>query len=163
VKTSIRSDILTLIGQVTLDPDVPIRFIVASRLEHQICNMFNKEPSFSSTRRLVLHEEYDTVADIERYLREKFEDIHSRNKNIMPYTRSPWPLADHLRELVWRAFGQFIYAATVIKFVDSNTDFRPPEEKLDIILKPNPSKAKAFSELDRLTPKSFHNIQIPRF
>ena len=143
-------DILTLIGQVTLDLDVAIRFIIASRPEHQICDMFNKEPLFSRTRRLVLDEGYDTAADIERYLREKFEDIHLRNKDIMPDVESPWPLEDDLRELVWRASGQFIYAATVIKFVNSDTDFRTPEEKLNIILQPGAMQGSAFSELDRL-------------
>jgi len=68
-------DILTLIAQVTMDPDVAIQFIIASRPEFQICNMFNKEPLFSKTRRLVLDEGYNTAADIERYLREKFEEI----------------------------------------------------------------------------------------
>jgi len=143
-------DILTLIGQVALDPDVAIRFIIASRPEHQICDMFNKEPLFSKTCRLVLDEGYDTAADIERYLHEKFEDIHSRNRNIMPDVKSPWPLAGDLRELVWRASGQFIYAATVIKFVDSDMDFRTPEEKLKIILNHDPMQGSAFSELDRL-------------
>jgi hypothetical protein len=143
-------DILTLIGQVTLDPDVGIRFIIASRPEHQICDIFNKEPLLSRTRCLVLDEEYDTAADIERYFREKFEDIHLRNRDIMPDVTSPWPLEDHLKMLVWRASGQFIYAATVIKFVDSDTDFRTPEEKLNIILKPGPMQGSPFSELDRL-------------
>jgi len=143
-------DILTLIGQVATDPTVAIRFIIASRPEHQICDMFNREPLFSSTRRLVLDEGCDTAADIERYLREKFEDIHSRNRNIMPDIKSPWPLADDLRALVWRASGQFIYAATVIKFVDSDTDLHTPEEKLDIILKLGPIPGSPFSELDRL-------------
>jgi len=142
-------DILTLIGQVTLDPDIAIRFIIASRPEHQICDMFNKEPLFSRTRRLVLDEAYDAAADIERYLRDKFEDIHSRNRDIMP-VKSPWPLKDDLEMLVWRASGQFIYAATVIKFVDSDTDFRTPGEKLNIILNPGPMQSSAFSELDRL-------------
>ena len=54
-------DILTLIGQVTMDPNVAIRFIIASRPEHQIGDMFNKEPLFSRTRRLVLDEGYDTA------------------------------------------------------------------------------------------------------
>ena len=143
-------DILTLIGQVTLDPDVAIRFIIASRPEHQICDMFNEEPLFSRIRRLVLDEGYNTAADVERYLREKFEDIHSRNRDIMPDVKSPWPLEYDLRQLVWRASGQFIYAATVIKFVNSDTDFRTPEEKLDIILKPGPMEGSPFSELDRL-------------
>jgi len=143
-------DILTLIGQVTLDPDIAIRFIIASRPEYHICDMFKKEPLCSRTRRLVLDEGYDTGADIERYLRENFEEIYLRNRDIMPDVRSPWPLAAHLRELVWRASGQFIYAATVVKFVNSDADFLTPEEKLNIILTHSPMQASAFLELDRL-------------
>jgi len=143
-------DILALIGQVTMDPNVPIRFIIASRPEYQICDMFNKEPFFSRTRRLVLDKGYNTAADIERYLRDKFEGIYLGNIDIMPDTQNPWPMKGDLRELVWRASGQFIYAATVIKFIDSDTDFRTPEEKLKIILKPGPMQGSAFSELDVL-------------
>ena len=143
-------DILTLIGQVTMDPNVAIQFIIASRPEHQICDMFNKEPLFSSTRRLVLDEEYDTEADIEWYLQEALEEIHSRNRDIMPGVRSPWPSEHDLQALVWRASGQFIYAATVIKFIGSDTDFHAPEERLKFILTPGPMQALAFSELDRL-------------
>ena len=143
-------DILTLIGRVTMDPDVAIRFIIASRPEHQICDMFNKEPLLSKTRRLILDEGYDTAADIERYLRDRFEEIYLCNKGIMPDVKSPWPSKDDLQALIWRASGQFIYAATVVKFVDSDTDFHTPEEKLKIILKPGPMQGSAFSELDRL-------------
>jgi len=142
--------ILSLIAQVAMDFDVVIRFIVASRPEYQICDMFNKEPLFSRTRRLVLDEAYDAAADIERYLQERFREIHERNKDIMPNVRSPWPCVHLLAELVSRASGQFIYAATVIKFVSSDTDFRTPEQRLDIILKRGPTQASAFSELDRL-------------
>ena len=143
-------DILILIGQVTLNLDIAIRFIIASRPEHQICDMFNKEPLFSRTRPLVLNEGYDTAADIKQYLRDKFEEIYSRNRDIMPDVKSPWPLADDLQELVWRASGQFIYAVTAIKFVDSDMDFRTSEEKLNIILTHSPMQPSAFSELDRL-------------
>ena len=143
-------DILTLIGQATLDPNIAIRFIIASCPEYQICDMFNKGPLFSKTRHLVLDEGYNTAGDIERYLHEKFEDIHSRNRDIMPDVKSPWPLKDDLEMLIWRASGQFIYAATVIKFVDCDTDFRMPDEKLNIILKPSPMQTSAFPELDRL-------------
>jgi hypothetical protein len=143
-------DILALIGQVTMDPNVAIRFIIASRPEYQIGDMFNKEPMFSRTRRFILDEGYDTAADIERYLRDKFEEIYSCNRDIMPDVKSPWPLEDDLQKVVWRASGQFIYAATVIKFVNSDTDLRTPEEKLNIILEPGPMQGSPFSELDRL-------------
>ena len=144
-------DILGLIGQVTNDHDIAVRFIIASRPEHQICEMFNKEPLLSKTRRLVLDDEgYNTAADIERYLRENLEEIHSRNKDIMPDVKNPWLSERDLKGLVWRASGQFIYAATVIKFVSSDVDFRTLQEKLEIILNPSAMQASAFSELDRL-------------
>ena len=142
--------ILELIAQVAMDFDVAIRFIVASRPEYQICDMFNKEPLLSKTRRLVLDEAYDAAADIERFLQEKFGEIYARNKEIMPNVKSPWPCPHDLAELVSRASGQFIYAATVIKFVSSDMDFRTPAQRLEIILKRGPTQASAFSELDRL-------------
>ena len=47
--------------------------------------------------------------------------------------------------LVQRSSGQFIYAATVFKFVVA--DFRSPTKQLVLVLKPNPT---AFSDLDQL-------------
>ena len=143
-------DILKLVVQVSMDPHVPFRFIIASRPEHQICSVFNEEPLFSTTRRLVLDEEYDSSADIERFLRDKFMEIHTGNKDIMRQIRSPSPSDHDLRILVYRALGQFIYAATVIKFVGSFTNFDSPQEKLNIILNPGPMRPSAFSDLDHL-------------
>jgi len=98
-------DILTLIGQVTMDPDITIQFIIASRPEHQICDMFNKEPLFSRTRSLVLDKEYDTAADIEWYLCENFEEIYSCNRDIMPDIEHPWPMNGDLHQLVGEPLG----------------------------------------------------------
>ena len=143
-------DILRLIGQVTKDRDIAVQFTIASRPEHQICEMFNEEPLLSKTRRLVLDQGYNTADDIKRYLREKFEEIHSRNKDIVAGVENPWPSKHDLEELVRRASGQFIYASTVIKFIGSDMDFHTPQEKVEILLKRSPMQASAFSELDRL-------------
>ena len=143
-------DILSLVSQVSMDPGLPIRFVIASRPEHQICNAFINEPLFSITRRLILDDEYDSSSDIKRYLRDKFAEIHTHNRDIMHQVGSPWPSEGDLRTLVSRASGQFIYASTVIKFIDSISDFLSPEDKLKVILNPGPMHASAFSELDRL-------------
>jgi len=143
-------DILKLAVRASLDPSVPFRFIIASCPEYQICSMFNEEPLFSTTRRLVLDEEYDSSSDIHWYLHDKFMEIHTRNRDIMRQIRSPWPSEGNLRTLVARASGQFIYASTVIKFIGSVGDLLSPQEKLDIILHPGPMQASAFSEIDRL-------------
>ena len=141
-------DILKLVVRVSMDPSVPFRFIIASRPEHQICSIFNEQPLFSMTRRLVLDDEYDSASDIQSYLHDKFMEIRTRNRDIMDQI-SPWPSEGDLRTLVAWASGQFIYASTVIKFVGSVGDLLSPQEKLNIILNPGPVQASAFSELDR--------------
>jgi hypothetical protein len=155
-------DILSLISQVSMDPGLPIRFVIASRPEHQICSMFSEEPLSSMTRRLILDDDYDSASDIERYLRDKFAEIHTRNRVIMHQVWSPWPSEGDLRTLVHRASGQFIYASTVIKFVGSVTDFLSPQEKLKVILNPGPMQASAFSELDRLYSQILSTYDDPK-
>jgi len=147
---SSQREILKLVVRVSTDPSIPFRFIIASRPEHHICSIFNEEPLFSTTRRLILDEEYDSSSDIQSYLHDEFMEIRRRNRDIMGQIRSPWPSEGDLGTLVARASGQFIYASTVIKFVGSGGDLLSPQEKLDIILHPGPMQASAFSELDRL-------------
>ena len=98
------------------------------------------------THRLVLDEDYESLSDIMIYLRDGFTRIQERSD--MNRSQDPWPSDDQVEQLAWRASGQFVYAATVLKFVGS--DFSDPAEHLDIILHPSPMQATAFSELDRL-------------
>ncbi|KIM44301.1 hypothetical protein M413DRAFT_38244, partial [Hebeloma cylindrosporum] len=111
-------DILSLVSRVSRDPSVPIRFIIASRPEYQICSVFNQESLLSTTRRLVLDEEYDSASDIELYLQDELADINRCNTDVMDQvgTPGPSPLEAIISTLVNRASGQFIYAATVIKY-----------------------------------------------
>jgi hypothetical protein len=138
-------DILSLISEVLTFPEITIRFIIASRSEHQITYMFNKEPLKKA--RLVLDDNCESLSDIMMYLRDGFNEI--REREFMIRSQNPWPSDSQLEQLAWRASGQFIYVATVLKFVGS--DFCDPKERLDIrILHPGPMQAAAFSELDRL-------------
>jgi hypothetical protein len=139
-------DILSLISQASSTPEITIRFIIASRPEYQITQMFNKEPLLRMTHRLVLDEDYESLSDIKIYLRDGFTQI--REQSDMNCSQDPWPSDDQVEQLAWRASGQFIYAATVLKFVGS--EFCDPADHLDIILHPSPMQAAAFSELDRL-------------
>ena len=57
----------------------------------------------------------------------------------------PWPGEGIIDLLVQRSSGQFIYAATVLKFVGA--DFCSPTKQLALVLMPDPT---AFSDLDQL-------------
>ena len=57
----------------------------------------------------------------------------------------PWPKEGVIDLLMQRSSGQFIYAATVLKFVGA--DFCSPTKRLALVLKPD---SIAFSNLDQL-------------
>ena len=152
-------DILSLISQVSTIREITIRFIIASRPEYQITHMFNKAPLLKMARRLVLDDDYESLSDIMMYLRDGFNEIRERGNMIR--SQNPWPSDSQLEQLAWRASGQFIYAATVLKFVSS--DFCDPKEHLDIILYPGPMQAAAFSELDRLYTQILSVYPDPEF
>jgi hypothetical protein len=152
-------DILSLISQALTIPEFTIRFIIASRPEYRITEMFNEEPLLKMTRRLVLDEDYDSLSDITMFLRDGFTAIRERSKMIC--SANPWPSDLQLEELACRASGQFIYAATVLTFIGS--EFCDPAEQLDIILHRGPMPAAAFSELDRLYTQILSVYSDPLF
>ena len=78
------------------------------------------------------------------FLREGFAKIYADNP-ILSHVEQPWPKEGIIDLLVQRSSGQFIYAATVLKFVGA--DFCSPTKQLALVLKPDPT---AFSDLDQL-------------
>ena len=64
---------------------------------------------------------------------------------ILSHVKQPWPEEGIIDLLVQRSSGQFIYLATVLKFVGA--DFCSPTKQLALVLKPDPT---AFSDLDQL-------------
>ena len=96
-----------------------------------------------------------------RSLQDGFAKIRAENF-ILPHVVQPWPSKGVIDLLVQRSSGQFIYAATVLKFVGA--DFCSPTEQLGLVLKPDPT---AFSDLDQLYtqilsvyPSSVNIVQI---
>ncbi|KAF7377536.1 NACHT domain-containing protein [Mycena sanguinolenta] len=123
---NIQEEILRSIGSTIAGP-LPLRFFIASRPEPHIretftsalqgihCSM-NIEQSFN---------------DVRKYLLDEFARIHEQHKTManIPF---PWPASNNLEYLVRRSSGYFIYASTVIKFIDDK-DFRPTE-RLNVIM-----------------------------
>ncbi|KAJ7209035.1 hypothetical protein C8J57DRAFT_1098814, partial [Mycena rebaudengoi] len=86
--------------------------------------------------------------DVHTYFLDEFSRIH-RDNWTMATVPSPWPPSEILDALVEKSSGYFIYATTVIKFVDDKR-FRPVE-RLDIILViKNSVSASPFDPLDEL-------------
>jgi hypothetical protein len=129
--------------------NLPIKFLIVSRPEIDLVTSFNSnDPLKSVHRRLALDNKYLPYGDIRLFLSDKFGEIRSthRLRSTIP---SPWPTEESLERLVKKSSGQFIFAATVVKFVESNRHH--PVARLNIILGISPPGSMSpFAELDAL-------------
>jgi hypothetical protein len=118
-----QQNILSLIGDTVRQHPSTFRFLVASRPEPHI-----REKLAESS----LHELYDSVniqqafEDVRLYFHAEFTRIHHEHSETMGNIPTPWPSFDILEILVKKSSGYFIYASTVIKFIDDK-NWRPTD------------------------------------
>ena len=136
--------ILRLLCKTITVHKLPLRFLIGSRPESHIRDSFGQESLFTITRRVVLDESFNPGRDVRVFLQDGFAKICAHNP-IMSHVEQPWPREGIIDLLVQRSSGQFIYAATVLKFVGA--DFCSLKKQLALVLKPDPT---AFSDLDQL-------------
>ena len=140
-----QQSILRLLCETITIHKLPLRFLIGSRPESHIRDSFDQEPLCKVTRRVVLDETFYPARDIQVFLRDGFAKIYAKN-SILSHVEQPWPEEGIIDLLVQRSSGQFIYAATILKFVGA--DFCSPTKQLALALKPDDPTA--FSDLDQL-------------
>ncbi|KAJ6490002.1 hypothetical protein C8R45DRAFT_790260, partial [Mycena sanguinolenta] len=101
---------------------------IASRPEPHIRELFDL-PVYSS--RYGSQNVEQSFEDVRKYLLDEFSRIH-REHCTMASVPSPWPSPDVLYKLERNSSGRFIYAATIISFIDDK-NYRPTE-RLAIVL-----------------------------
>lgn len=109
---------------------IPMFFLVASRPEPHIRGFFMSEPMASVTTTLALDVSYLPDADIKLFLKAKFDAI-KRDHPLSRQLPESWPLPVDVSRLVRKSSGQFIYASTVVKYIESPRHW--PTDRLKII------------------------------
>ncbi|KAF9549604.1 hypothetical protein CPC08DRAFT_675027 [Agrocybe pediades] len=126
----------------------PIQILIASRPEPEIMSSFDSMNMKDTHTRLALDSDYRARADIELYLRDSFEKI-KLNHPFGRYLGSSWPENKHLVTLLNKSSGQFIYAASVVKYVGSIR--HRPDHRLEAALHLRPHNGDLpFAQLDSL-------------
>ena len=137
---------------------LPLAFLIASRPEHEIRNFFNRVAVNSRSRRLVLDDKYNPDSDITTFLQSRFNDIKTDHPSGS-HLPSNWPSDLDINQLVRKASGQFIYASTVMKFVESPDHW--PTDRLNVIFGlTSPGKNTPFADLDALYTIIFSSVNI---
>ncbi|KDR72177.1 hypothetical protein GALMADRAFT_21549, partial [Galerina marginata CBS 339.88] len=145
--------ILGLIAECLTEFPIPLCFLIASRPEKAIRDSFRDQPLLAITGRLVLNEKYRPDDDIKLFLVESFASV-KRTHELRALLPAVWPSTNDIDSLVEKSSGQFIYAATVVKFVKSSR--QKPNKQLDIILGiTTAGSVNPFAELDALYHRIF--------
>ena len=129
----------------------PFRFLITSRPEAHITQVFNHDPALQTipVQRYNLSDDPDADMDIRNFLEKEFADIRKVHRlgEHLPHT---WPDQQSMNSLVERSSGHFIYASTVIRYVQSPK--HRPNDRLEVILRLRSSQEgdQPYAQLDAL-------------
>ena len=153
VQRYILSVLATAVQQIPL----PIAFLVTSRPEQIIRDAFRAKPLGEMTTRLALDDSYRPDDDIKLFLQSKFDEI-KRDHHLGDLLPTGWPSDSEIIRLVKKSSGQFIYASTVMKYLDS--PYHWPTDRLDVVFGLyNPGGDAPFAELDALYIHIFSTVK----
>ncbi|KAF9558298.1 hypothetical protein CPC08DRAFT_724609 [Agrocybe pediades] len=126
-----------------------IRFLMCSRPENHINAAFGLPCMANIVYKIFLDKDYSAWTDIRHYLKDKFAEIKEGHvfKHTLP---AVWPTDDMVDNLVKKSSGQFIYASTVVRYIESPK--HRPHQRLEAVfdLQDPAFKDLPFTQLDAL-------------
>jgi hypothetical protein len=146
---SAQTQILNALSTAAKHLHIPLFFLIASRPEQDIRESFNDQNSLGSLSfSIALDDTYQPDDDIRVFLQSTFDEIKRKHPSRAHLPIS-WPSLEDIRRLVKKSSGQFIFASTVAKYVNSRRHW--PPDRLNIIFgKSKPGQETPFAELDSL-------------
>ncbi|KIM71981.1 hypothetical protein PILCRDRAFT_830040, partial [Piloderma croceum F 1598] len=111
------------------DHQLPLRIFFTSRVEEHL----RKKLEAPAARSVIYHlalQDFDAANDIRKFFRHRFATIYEENRRLMRNVPQPWPSHTDLQALVEKASGSFIFAFTLINFIDDGQ----PHRKLPVAL-----------------------------
>ncbi|KAF8959717.1 hypothetical protein BDZ97DRAFT_1644235, partial [Flammula alnicola] len=137
----------------------PHKLLIASRPEQNILSAFDDLMVAPFLRHLSLDNYWKPDDDIRTFFVDSFADIRQTHllKELIPLN---WPAPRDIEKLVEKSSGQFIYAATVSKFIKSGDNH--PVECLKIIINLiKDAEIRPYAELDALYTYIFEQTKNP--
>jgi hypothetical protein len=127
-----QAELLAAIKDGFLKGNLPFRLFIASRPEWAIRTALASGGCLHELAyHIQLNDKYNATADIRRFLFRKLRDIGARSSDPRAQALM-WPAREDVETLVRAASGQFIYAATVIRYISERHS--SPLSRLEAIL-----------------------------
>jgi len=143
-RTTLVHAISTAAGQ----DSASLKFLITSRPEVPIARVFNATPVVEVSARHSLDDEPESIEDVEYFLSAKFDEI-KRTHPSRRHIPQDWPSPQIKADLAQKSSGQFIYPATIIRYISSPR--HSPMLRLDTVLNLRPLSGESpFAQLDAL-------------
>ncbi|KIM37206.1 hypothetical protein M413DRAFT_279410 [Hebeloma cylindrosporum] len=156
-----QADILEFIFFALQQPYFPFCFIIASRPEPRIVACLDSTQHRDKCWSINLNNRRDAKEDIRIVLRSGFAEIHDNPIHpSMATVPKPWPTDFAIEKIVARSSGQFVYASTVLKFID-DPEYEPTQQLQIILAITQRSHPNAFSDLDKLYSEILSRCRNP--
>ncbi|KIK57979.1 hypothetical protein GYMLUDRAFT_202836, partial [Collybiopsis luxurians FD-317 M1] len=110
--------ILSLLAQIVQKFSLPIQILVCSRPEPRIKECFTGSSFQNICQWMALDETYQASNDIRLFLVDGLKKILKHHSCSMEHVPCPWPTLEQIEYLVQKSSGQFIYASTVLKYIN---------------------------------------------
>src|SRR6202046_2928972 len=151
------ADFIAIVTCAFRDHQLPLRFFFTSRVEEHIQKKFMVSPALAATCRLAL-QDFNADVDLRTFFQSRFSTIYEENRRLMRNITLPWPSESDLDELVSRSDGSFIFAFTLVNFVNDGSDL--PHRKLRAGLESHAGLDPLYSQVLQTAPHSPHFRQI---
>ena len=124
-KTSMGQFVEIIIDTFRTNPGLPLRILIASRIEEHIRRKLETPAACSVVNHLSL-QDFVADSDILEFFRSSFTAIYEENRPLMRSVPTPWPSESDLRSLVNKADGSFLFAVTLMDVI-RNEDALPQD------------------------------------
>ncbi|KAJ7289454.1 hypothetical protein C8J57DRAFT_1459451 [Mycena rebaudengoi] len=154
----IQAQILRLLIGAIREQPLSICLLIVSRPEPHLRDILGN--THDIFMHLAVSADESAYEDIRTYLCDEFARIHREHSVSGMILKEPWPPQDALDYLVEQSSGIFIYAKTVIRFVDD--EYLHPNDRLESVLRLDPQSTAPLDDLytEILSSASHHPMLL---
>ncbi|KAJ7634395.1 hypothetical protein FB45DRAFT_1056450 [Roridomyces roridus] len=124
---------------------IPIHILICSRSESHLREVLEAPDNSDLCGGFQIRPDPSAYADISRFLTHEFSRIHRAHTGRGIALDDGWPGKATIQELVERSSGTFIYAATIVRWVDD--EYSHPEDRLGAVLSLDPLSTTPLDDL----------------
>ncbi|KAJ7614453.1 hypothetical protein FB45DRAFT_842374 [Roridomyces roridus] len=125
--------------------DAPLHILVCSRSEPHLLELFQAPDNSEVCRGLEIRPDDAADSDIGRYLTEEFSQIRLIHTSRGTMLEDDWPGENSIQNMVYKSSGTFIYASTILRYIDD--EYSHPAERLEAVLRLDPASLTPLDDL----------------